>query len=81
MITIGRHVSRLSGYAPALPTPFTDQGEVDGAAFEHFCDLQIRLAQPLWSSAAPPAKRRRCARPSITSWCASQSTWRMAAYR
>ena len=42
MITIGRHVSRLSGYAPALPTPFTDQGEVDGAAFEHFCDLQIR---------------------------------------
>lgn len=42
MITIGRHVSKLSGYAPALPTPFTDQGEVDGAAFEHFCDLQIR---------------------------------------
>lgn len=42
MITIGRHVSKLSGYAPALPTPFTNQGEVDGAAFEHFCDLQIR---------------------------------------
>lgn len=42
MATIGRHVSKLSGYAPAVPTPFTDQGEVDGAAFEHFCDLQIR---------------------------------------
>jgi len=42
MATIGRHVSRLSGYAPALPTPFSDQGEVDGAAFEHFCDLQVR---------------------------------------
>ena len=42
MATIGRHVSKLSGYAPALPTPFTDLGEVDGAAFEHFCDLQVR---------------------------------------
>ena len=42
MTGIGRHVSKLSGYAPALPTPFTEQGDVDGAAFEHFCDLQIR---------------------------------------
>ncbi len=42
MPTIGRHVSKLSGYAPTLPTPFTDQGDVDGVAFEHFCDLQIR---------------------------------------
>jgi len=41
MVTIGRHVSKLSGYAPALPTPFSDQGEVDGAAFEHLCDLQV----------------------------------------
>ena len=42
MSSIGRHVAKLSGYAPALPTPFTNLGEVDGAAFEHFCDLQIR---------------------------------------
>lgn len=42
MRSIGRHVAKLAGFAPALPTPFTDQGEVDGAAFEHFCDLQIR---------------------------------------
>ena len=43
MSTIGRHVAKLSGFAPALPTPFTtDLAEVDGAAFEHFCDLQIR---------------------------------------
>jgi 4-hydroxy-tetrahydrodipicolinate synthase len=42
MITIGRHVSKLSGYAPALPTPFGDDGNVDVAAFEQFCDRQVR---------------------------------------
>ena len=42
MITIGRHVSKLSGYAPALPTPFDDDGNIDVAAFERFCDRQIR---------------------------------------
>jgi 4-hydroxy-tetrahydrodipicolinate synthase len=42
MTTIGRHVSRLSGYAPALPTPFDDDGNIDSAAFEKFCDLQIQ---------------------------------------
>jgi 4-hydroxy-tetrahydrodipicolinate synthase len=41
MCSIGRHVSRLSGYAPALPTPFAEDGEIDRAAFEKFCDLQI----------------------------------------
>ncbi len=41
MITIGRHVSKLSGYAPALPTPFRDDGNVDVVAFEQFCDRQI----------------------------------------
>jgi 4-hydroxy-tetrahydrodipicolinate synthase len=41
MSAIGRHVSRLSGYAPALPTPFDDEGNIDAAAFERFCDLQI----------------------------------------
>jgi 4-hydroxy-tetrahydrodipicolinate synthase len=41
MITIGRHVSKLSGYAPALPTPFGDDGNVDVAAFEQFCDRQV----------------------------------------
>ncbi len=37
MSAIGRHVSRLSGYAPALPTPFAHDGSLDGSAFEHFC--------------------------------------------
>ena len=41
MPAIGRHVAKLSGYAPALPTPFDDNGDVDGAAFERLCDLQI----------------------------------------
>jgi hypothetical protein len=42
MILIGRHVSKLSGYAPALPTPFDDNGNIDGALFEQFCDRQIQ---------------------------------------
>ena len=42
MITIGRHVSKLSGYAPALPTPFGNDDNIDVAAFEQFCDRQIR---------------------------------------
>jgi 4-hydroxy-tetrahydrodipicolinate synthase len=41
MYVIGRHVTKLSGYAPALPTPFDADGNVDGAAFERFCDRQI----------------------------------------
>jgi 4-hydroxy-tetrahydrodipicolinate synthase len=42
MDIIGRHVSELSGYAPALPTPFDDEGNIDRAAFERFCDHQIQ---------------------------------------
>jgi 4-hydroxy-tetrahydrodipicolinate synthase len=42
MHTIGRHVSKLSGYAPAVPTPFDAEDEIDCAAFERFCDYQIR---------------------------------------
>src|ERR1700722_14183061 len=41
MIT-GKHVSRLSGYAPALPTPFDQNGNVDSAALEALCDRQIQ---------------------------------------
>jgi 4-hydroxy-tetrahydrodipicolinate synthase len=41
MFAIGRHILKFSGYAPALPTPFTDDGRVDGDAFERLCDLQI----------------------------------------
>jgi 4-hydroxy-tetrahydrodipicolinate synthase len=37
----GRHVSRLSGYAPAVPTPFDQEGAIDTAAFERFCEAQI----------------------------------------
>ncbi len=42
MVTIGRHVSKLSGYAPAVPTPFDDGGNVDVGSFEQFCERQIR---------------------------------------
>jgi hypothetical protein len=41
MIT-GKHVSRLSGYAPALPTPFAPNGNVDTAALEALCDRQVQ---------------------------------------
>jgi 4-hydroxy-tetrahydrodipicolinate synthase len=41
MIT-GKHVSRLSGYAPALPTPFDQNGNIDSAALEALCDRQIQ---------------------------------------
>ena len=42
MSAIGRYVSKLSGYAPAVPTPFDDNGHIDSAAFEQFCERQIR---------------------------------------
>ena len=42
MPAIGQHVSKLSGYAPALPTPFSDDGNIDVAAFEQFCDRQVQ---------------------------------------
>jgi 4-hydroxy-tetrahydrodipicolinate synthase len=43
MYAIGRHVTKLTGYAPALPTPFDDNDHVDGAAFERFCALQVKM--------------------------------------
>lgn len=43
MSAIGRHVAKLSGYAPALPTPFDADGSVDAAAFARLCDLQVRV--------------------------------------
>jgi 4-hydroxy-tetrahydrodipicolinate synthase len=41
MTAICRHVSRLTGYAPALPTPFDDDDNIDIEAFEWLCDRQI----------------------------------------
>ena len=41
MSTIGRHVKKLAGYAPALPTPFTNDDGLDASAFERLCELQI----------------------------------------
>jgi 4-hydroxy-tetrahydrodipicolinate synthase len=40
-MSIDRHVWKLSGYAPALPTPFDENNLIDAAAFAHFCALQI----------------------------------------
>jgi 4-hydroxy-tetrahydrodipicolinate synthase len=42
MSMIGRHISKLSGYAPALPTPFDRDDRIDGDAFQRLCDLQIK---------------------------------------
>jgi 4-hydroxy-tetrahydrodipicolinate synthase len=42
MTAICRHVSRLTGYAPALPTPFDNDDNVDIEAFEQLCDRQIQ---------------------------------------
>jgi 4-hydroxy-tetrahydrodipicolinate synthase len=41
MSMTGRQISHLSGYAPALPTPFNSEGCIDRAAFARLCDLQI----------------------------------------
>jgi 4-hydroxy-tetrahydrodipicolinate synthase len=40
-MSTARHVVKLSGYAPSLPTPFNDDDCIDGDAFERLCDLQI----------------------------------------
>jgi 4-hydroxy-tetrahydrodipicolinate synthase len=40
-MSIGRHVCKLAGYAPALPTPFDDDDAIDAVAFKHLCELQI----------------------------------------
>lgn len=41
MDTVGRHVSRLSGYAPALPTPFEDGGGVDLPCLQRCCNKLV----------------------------------------
>jgi 4-hydroxy-tetrahydrodipicolinate synthase len=41
MSSIGRHVSKLAGYATALPTPFGADGDIDIPAFERLCALQF----------------------------------------
>jgi 4-hydroxy-tetrahydrodipicolinate synthase len=41
MSAFGRHVTKLSGYAPALPTPFDPDGHFDGDAFARFCGRQV----------------------------------------
>lgn len=41
MFAIGRNIAKLTGYAPELPTPFTDDDRVDYESFEWLCDLQI----------------------------------------
>jgi 4-hydroxy-tetrahydrodipicolinate synthase len=41
MDIIGRHVSQLTGYAPAVPTPFDRRDDIDRAAFENVCRLQV----------------------------------------
>jgi 4-hydroxy-tetrahydrodipicolinate synthase len=40
-MTIGRHVAKLSGYAPELPTPFDDRDRICQDEFARLCHLQI----------------------------------------
>ena len=42
MSSTTQSLRRLSGFMPAVPTPFTAEDRIDLAAFERFCDLQIR---------------------------------------
>jgi 4-hydroxy-tetrahydrodipicolinate synthase len=37
-----RNIARLSGYAPALPTPFTDTDTIDVVALEQLCERQVQ---------------------------------------
>ena len=41
MFTLTQHVSKLCGYAPALPTPFRSDGSVDIVSLERLCERQI----------------------------------------
>jgi 4-hydroxy-tetrahydrodipicolinate synthase len=41
VFAVGRHIAKLTGYTPELPTPFTDDDQVDYQTFEWLCDLQI----------------------------------------
>ncbi len=40
--SFGPSILQLSGYAPALPTPFRDDGTLDLESFEKICQLQLR---------------------------------------
>jgi len=40
---LARSALRLSGYMPAVPTPFGENGDLDVPALESFCEGQIRL--------------------------------------
>jgi 4-hydroxy-tetrahydrodipicolinate synthase len=42
MSNIPRKPLRLAGYMPALPTPFDQNGKIDGRALEGLCDAQIK---------------------------------------
>jgi 4-hydroxy-tetrahydrodipicolinate synthase len=42
MLSESSLVRELSGYAPAIPTPFKPNGEVDVATLERYCDWQIK---------------------------------------
>ena len=41
MLTPRDKISGLFGFAPALPTPFDSNGEIDAAAFERLCERQV----------------------------------------
>jgi 4-hydroxy-tetrahydrodipicolinate synthase len=55
-MTAGRHTLRLSGYAPALPTPFHETGELDGTALEWLCHRQIEDGASALVASGPSAE-------------------------
>ncbi len=77
MQIIGRHVSKLAGYAPALPTPFDTEGNIDAGAFERLCERHIAegataLVVAGTTGEAPtltPAEHRTLVRIAVTVSC------------
>jgi 4-hydroxy-tetrahydrodipicolinate synthase len=84
MPPLGRHVSRLSGYAPDIPTPFDDDGNVDGGALERFCHLQVRggaTALVVCGTAGETAALTRTERIQIVRIAASVARGRVPRFR
>src|SRR6516164_4669225 len=80
-LVVGRHVSKLFGYAPAVPTPFDDDGNIGRAAFATYCERQIGKGAPHLLCAEQRAKHLRCVRQSITSSSALPLTSRAVGFR
>jgi dihydrodipicolinate synthase/N-acetylneuraminate lyase len=57
--SIGLSVLHLSGYAPALPTPFDDDDALDLHMLERICDLKIQAGATALVAVERPEKHQR----------------------